>query len=61
MAKEEFFEAEKVQMKEDFEEKLSKAKVELEENLKAELEENMKAQIEENMKAELEENVKVQI
>ena len=45
MAKEEFFEAEKVQMKEDFEEKLSKAKVELEENLKAQLEENVKVQI----------------
>ena len=53
MAKEEFFEAEKVQMKEDFEEKLSKAKVELGENLKAELEENLKAELEENVKVQI--------
>ena len=42
-------------MKEDFEEKLEKAKVELEENLKAQFEESLKAQLEENLKAQSQE------
>ena len=55
MVKEEFFESQKAQMKEDFEEKLEKAKAELEENLKAQFEENLKTQLEENLKARTQE------